>query len=251
MVSLKKEKGVPVYKLTRRILTSSITSCTMSPFRDNFVVLHCPMEFHDVALEVEFKTELIAWLKEKGSLNTFEFMDKITYFKKKKSKNKITFIRDDMVQEALYKKDKVRINGGLPASSQPASFEKTGFKFIGVGGGGPPRGGGGPPRGAPRGRGGAPRGRGGPPRGGGAPRGAPPTRGGPPTRGRGGGPPPVAAAPPKPKCRALYPYDPVEPDELRLQEGDVIEILEQDGDWWKGLLNGQEGLFPANYVEKC
>merc|ERR1712227_749272 len=124
-------------------------------------------------------------------------------------------IRDDMVQEALYKKDKVRINGGLPASSQPASFEKTGFKFIGVGGGGPPRGGGAP------------------------------------TRGRGGGPPPVAAAPPKPKCRALYPYDPVEPDELRLQEGDVIEILEQDGDWWKGLLNGQEGLFPANYVEKC
>merc|ERR1711862_620510 len=251
LVSLKKEKGVPVYKLTSRILTSSITSCTMSPFRDNFVVLHCPMEFHDVALEVEFKTELIAWLKEKGSLNTFEFMDKITYFKKKKSKNKITFIRDDMVQEALYKKDKVRINGGLPASSQPASFEKTGFKFIGVGGGGPPRGVGGPPRGAPRGRGGAPRGRGGPPRGGGAPRGAPPTRGGPPTRGRGGPPPVAAAAPPKPKCRALYPYDPVEPDELRLQEGDVIEILEQDGDWWKGLLNGQEGLFPANYVEKC
>merc|ERR1711879_877285 len=129
---------------------------------------------------------------------------------------------------ALYKKDKVRINGGLPASSQPASFQKTGFKFIGVGGGGPPRGGGGAPRGAPRGgRGGAPRGgRGGAP------------RGGPPTRGRGGGPPPAAAAPPKPKCRALYPYDPVENGELRLQEGDVIEIIEEDGDWWKGILNG-------------
>merc|ERR1712000_253463 len=115
---------------------------------------------------------------------------------------------DDMVQDALYKKDKIRINGGLPASSRPASFEKTGFKFIGVGGGGPPRGGG------------------------------------------GGAPPPTPAAPPKPKCRALYPYDPVEPDELRLQENDIIEILEEDGDWWKGLLNGQEGLFPANYVEK-
>merc|ERR1711974_335727 len=95
---------------------------------------------------------------------------------------------------------------------------------IGVGEGGPPRGGGGAPRGAPR--------------------------GGPPTRGRGGGPPPAAAAPSKPKCRALYPYDPVENDELRLQEGDVIEIIEEDGDWWKGILNGAEGLFPANYVEK-
>ena len=38
---------------------------------------------------------------------------------------------------------------------------------------------------------------------------------------------------------------------MTLNEGDVIEIVEQDGDWWKGLLNGQEGLFPANYVEMC
>merc|ERR1712137_1440725 len=97
-------------------------------------------------------------------------------------------------------------------------------------------------RSAPRGGGGAA------PRGGGAPRGAPPAGRG----GRGGGaPPPTPAAPPKPKCRALYPYDPVEPDELTLNEGDVIEIIEQDGDWWKGLLNGAESLFPANYVEMC
>lgn len=259
LVSLTKKKGVPIYKLTRRIEIGSITGCALSPFRDNFVVLKSPLQFIDVVLEVEFKTELLGWLKERGSLTQFEFMDKITYFKKKKSKNKITFLKDEMVKEALYKKDKVRINGGLPASSQPASFQKTGFKFIGVGGGGPPaRGGGGTPRG---GRGGAPRGgRGGAPRGaprGGAPRGAPPSRGAPPTRGapparggRGGGPPPTPAAPPKPKCRALYPYDPVEPDELRLQEGDIIEITEEDGDWWQGILNGNEGLFPANYVEK-
>jgi len=245
LVSLQKKKGVPEYKLDKRFIISSITGCALSPYRDNFVILKMPLDFLDVVLEVEFKTELLGWLKERGSLSQFEFGDKLPYFKKKKSKNKITFIRDDMVQDALYKKDKVRINGGLPASSQPASFQKTGFKFIGVGGGGGPRGGrGGPPRG---GRGGAPRGRGGPR--GGAPRGGPP-RGGPPTRGRGGGPPPVAAPPPKPKCRALYPYDPVEPDELRLQEGDVIEITEEDGDWWKGVLNGAEGLFPANYVEK-
>merc|ERR1712137_606360 len=236
LVSLKNVKGAPVYKLDKRLLINSITAA-LSPFRDNYVVLKMPMEFLDIVLEVEFKTELCGWLKERGALTQFEFTDKITYYKKKKSKNKITFIKDEMVTDSLYKKDKVRINGGLPPSSQPASFQKTGFKFIGVGGGGPPRaGGGGPPRGGPP-RGG--RGGGGPPRGG---------RGGPP-RGRGGGPPPVAA-PPKPRCKALYPYDPVEPDELRLQEGDVIEILEEDGDWWKGILNGAEGLFPANYVEK-
>ena len=278
LVSLVKKKGIAEYKLDRRIPIASISGAAMSPFRDNFVILRVPLEFHDVVLELDFKTELLGWLKVKGSLNEFEFGDKLQYFKKKKAKNKLTFLRDDMVKEALYKKDKVRINGGLPTSSQPANFQKTGFKFIGVGGGsggapsGPPRGGpprGGAPRGGARGGapprggggGGAPRGGGGPPPaaappastppprgGGGAPPGA---RGGAPPRGgaRGGAAPAAPAAPPKPKCKAMFPYDPVEPDELRLNEGDIIEILENDGDWWKGVLNGEVGLFPANYVQ--
>lgn len=263
LVALVQVKKMSEHKLDRRIPINLITQASMSPFRDNYVILHVPEEFHDAALELDFKTELVAWLSVHGSLrNNIQFLDKIPYLKKKKSKSKIQFLKDETVAEAMFKKDKVRINSGLAASTQPSSFQKTGFKFIGVGGeGGPPRGGG-TPRGAPRGGargGGTPRGaRGGAPRGGAAPRGAP--RGGPP-QGRGGAPPgrgaprggrggaaPAAPKPALPKCRALYPYDPVEPDELTLREGDVIEIIERDGDWWKGSLNGNVGLFPANYV---
>lgn len=48
---------------------------------------------------------------------------------------------------------------------------------------------------------------------------------------------------------ALYDYDPQESDELQLTEGDVIEIIKKDGDWWEGKLKGKVGMFPANYVE--
>jgi hypothetical protein len=42
-----------------------------------------------------------------------------------------------------------------------------------------------------------------------------------------------------------------DPADLSFQEGDIIEIISEDSaDWWKGKLNGKEGLFPANYVEK-
>ena len=42
----------------------------------------------------------------------------------------------------------------------------------------------------------------------------------------------------------------VQDDELTFVEGDVIEIVEKDGEWWTGILNGQTGLFPANFVEE-
>merc|ERR1711879_637974 len=89
LTSLQKKKGVPEYKLDKRLVISSITGCALSPFRDNFVVLKMPMEFLDVVLEVEFKTELLGWLKERGSLTQFEFMDKITYFKKKSRRTRL------------------------------------------------------------------------------------------------------------------------------------------------------------------
>ena len=76
LVALQKKKGVPEYKLDVRLAVPSITACALSPFRDNFVVLKCPMEFFDVVLELEFKTELLAWLKDKGQLTQFEFIDK-------------------------------------------------------------------------------------------------------------------------------------------------------------------------------
>ena len=123
-----KKDGPPIYKLSRQIPIREITEAWLSPLVDNFVVLKVPSEFFDVILELEFKTELISWLCLKGALqasNVF-FQDQIEYFKTKKSKNKIRFMRDEMFPESMYKKDKVSIKGGLPASSSVAQFSKQG-----------------------------------------------------------------------------------------------------------------------------
>ena len=53
------------HQLDRRIPIHSITSVTLSPLADNFVVLHVGPEFHNVVLELDFKTELVAWLSMK------------------------------------------------------------------------------------------------------------------------------------------------------------------------------------------
>lgn len=38
--------------------------------------------------------------------------------------------------------------------------------------------------------------------------------------------------------------------ELTFNEGDVITDIDfPDEDWWIGHFNGQQGLFPANYVQ--
>jgi LAS seventeen-binding protein 1/2 len=42
-----------------------------------------------------------------------------------------------------------------------------------------------------------------------------------------------------------------EPNDLSFRAGDIIEIIaETNADWWTGSLNGNQGLFPSNYVEK-
>lgn len=54
------------------------------------------------------------------------------------------------------------------------------------------------------------------------------------------------------RCIALYDFDAVQPGDLSFKQGDVITILEKSGStdtWWKGKLNGREGIFPANRVE--
>jgi hypothetical protein len=51
--------------------------------------------------------------------------------------------------------------------------------------------------------------------------------------------------------RALYNYVGQEEDELTIQAGDVIGLVNGDNpDWWEGELNGKIGVFPANYVER-
>ncbi|XP_063771316.1 CD2-associated protein isoform X3 [Pseudophryne corroboree] len=58
----------------------------------------------------------------------------------------------------------------------------------------------------------------------------------------------------KEMCRALYPYEGVNEDELSFKEGDIIHVLSKDtGDpgWWRGELNGKEGVFPDNFAVIC
>jgi serine/threonine protein kinase len=53
------------------------------------------------------------------------------------------------------------------------------------------------------------------------------------------------------KARAIYDYDARAPDELTFKRNDLIEVFgldEEDEGWYKGRLNGIEGLFPNNYV---
>ena len=51
------------------------------------------------------------------------------------------------------------------------------------------------------------------------------------------------------ECVALYNYT-GEAGDLSFSEGDVIKVYEDEGEWWKGNCQGEQGLFPANYVKK-
>lgn len=59
---------------------------------------------------------------------------------------------------------------------------------------------------------------------------------------------------PKPSSQnlvlALYSYTAQSSDELSFHKGSVIAVLsKEDGEWWKGEVNGTVGLFPSNYVQ--
>ncbi len=48
---------------------------------------------------------------------------------------------------------------------------------------------------------------------------------------------------------ALFSYTAQNEDELTFYKGSVINVIKKEGDWWKGELNGQVGMFPFNYVQ--
>ncbi|XP_056270913.1 unconventional myosin-If isoform X2 [Pseudoliparis swirei] len=67
-------------------------------------------------------------------------------------------------------------------------------------------------------------------------------------------PPPAPKPRPQPqgpRCRALYQYAGQDTDEISFEVNDVFELLNDDpSGWWTGRIQGKEGLFPGNYVEK-
>ncbi|KAJ7239026.1 BAR-domain-containing protein [Mycena haematopus] len=73
-------------------------------------------------------------------------------------------------------------------------------------------------------------------------------------------PPPPPALKPKPKVApriqyvvALYDFAAQADGDLSFNTGDRIEVVERGAsaeDWWTGRLNGQQGVFPGNYVQE-
>ena len=49
---------------------------------------------------------------------------------------------------------------------------------------------------------------------------------------------------------SIYAYSSSEPGDLTFNQGDMIMVSKKDGDWWTGTINGQTGVFPANYVKE-
>ncbi|KAG8686167.1 hypothetical protein FRC11_009393 [Ceratobasidium sp. 423] len=54
-----------------------------------------------------------------------------------------------------------------------------------------------------------------------------------------------------PMAEAKWDYESDDPADLAFKQGDMIEIVEEtSSDWWRGRLNGREGLFPSNRCVK-
>ncbi|XP_055088215.1 intersectin-2-like isoform X3 [Periophthalmus magnuspinnatus] len=47
---------------------------------------------------------------------------------------------------------------------------------------------------------------------------------------------------------ALYTYESPEVGDLTFVEGDVVMVTEREGEWWRGCVGDQMGVFPSNYV---
>ncbi|XP_072830869.1 SH3 domain-containing protein 21 isoform X2 [Vicugna pacos] len=51
-------------------------------------------------------------------------------------------------------------------------------------------------------------------------------------------------------CKVNFSYSPEQADELKLQAGEIVEVIKEIEDgWWLGKKNGHLGAFPSNFVE--
>ncbi|XP_026991820.1 endophilin-A3b [Tachysurus fulvidraco] len=54
----------------------------------------------------------------------------------------------------------------------------------------------------------------------------------------------------QPCCRALFNFKPESQRELAFKKGEIIILTNQvDENWYEGIINGESGFFPVNYVE--
>ena len=64
---------------------------------------------------------------------------------------------------------------------------------------------------------------------------------------------PFSGKNPSERAIVVFPYEPENPDELKLVEGDIITILNKDvpdsEGWWEGEVSGKVGMFPNNFVQ--
>ncbi|XP_052033307.1 SH3 domain-containing protein 21 isoform X2 [Apodemus sylvaticus] len=61
---------------------------------------------------------------------------------------------------------------------------------------------------------------------------------------------PINSRDPQRWCKVNFNYSPEQADELKLQTGEILEVIKEIEDgWWLGKKNGQLGAFPSNFVE--
>eukprot|EP00054_Salpingoeca_dolichothecata_P025400 m.177618 g.177618 ORF g.177618 m.177618 type:complete len:1031 (-) comp25343_c1_seq7:140-3232(-) len=225
------QKGQFLEVVKRRLTLDTIQSVSLSTKQDDFVILHVPAEY-DTVVEMVFKTEFLTLLQEKlsadGRTLQVTFSDNLTFKLKKEGwggggTRAIQFVAGAFDIKPQGKKLLISVPAGLPKDSTPGSHNFKGGRTAGASM--PTRGGGGgAKKSSPRKK-------------------APPA--------------PAARRPapkPKPKFpqgKAIYDYDAQDADELTLRVDDVVSIVKKDpSGWWQGRLRGQEGLFPANYIEE-
>ena len=52
------------------------------------------------------------------------------------------------------------------------------------------------------------------------------------------------------KAEVIFSYAADNIDELSLELGQIVEVLEEEEEgWWRGILEGKEGVFPSNFVK--